>query len=197
MVHPAEAAFFLSLVLFLSRDFAPAPGSAAQLRNEPAKNALVFPHPRGRYPHRRSSLVHGSSPRQGAISKRRVSEALRAQPYVPKTNITTKVEPADAALRLGRFDAEAQRTVSRCFSPSAGTSRQPPVRQLEHASPTRTTHTTPIAKPLGVPPGSAGSSRQPPVRRLGHAPLTRVAPPWPVFETARESGVINSPVLIQ
>jgi hypothetical protein len=37
---------------------------------------------------------------------------LRAQPYVPKTGITSEVEPADAALRLGRFDAEAKETAA-------------------------------------------------------------------------------------
>jgi hypothetical protein len=36
----------------------------------------------------------------------------------------------------------------RIFSPSAGSSRQPPVRQLEHAWPTLAT-ATPFAKPQG------------------------------------------------
>jgi hypothetical protein len=31
---------------------------------------------------------------------------------VPETNITSEVEPADAAPRLGRFDAEAQKTAA-------------------------------------------------------------------------------------
>jgi hypothetical protein len=57
-----------------------------------------------------------------------VSEALRTQPYVPKTNITTKVEPAP---RLGRFDAELQKTATIAgffpFSRDAGFPVEPPV----------------------------------------------------------------------
>ncbi|MFM7116345.1 MAG: hypothetical protein ACKO0N_06900, partial [Planctomycetota bacterium] len=41
-----------------------------------------------------------------------VSSALRAQPYGTKTNFTTKGEPADAAPRLGRFDAEVQKNAA-------------------------------------------------------------------------------------